>query len=146
MKLTVQLVLHADDDTETIVREVFTLQREDPLAPDTLGLQLAEAKDLLVAVQDTLVVEQVATAVSAQVGCPDCGAPRHKDSRPIVMKTLFGRLRLDSPRWWHCGCQPRTNHTFSPGQPDCGDRCSRYSTESARRPRHRGRRPPRPPW
>ncbi|MGC1734642.1 MAG: ISKra4 family transposase [Pseudonocardiaceae bacterium] len=115
MKLTVQLVLHADDDTETIVREVFTLQREDPLAPETLGLQLAEAKDLLVAVQDTLVVEQVATAVSAQVGCPDCGAPRrHKDSRPIVMKTLFGRLRLDSPRWWHCGCQPRTNHTFSP--------------------------------
>jgi hypothetical protein len=115
VKLTVQLVLHADDDTETIVREVFTLQREDPLAPDTLGLRLDEAKDLLVAVQDTLVVQQVATAVSAQVECPDCGAPRrHKDSRPIVMKTLFGRLRLDSPRWWHCGCQPRTTHTFSP--------------------------------
>src|SRR6185437_12856449 len=38
----------------------------------------------------------------------------HKDSRPIVMRTLFGRLRLNSPRWWHCGCQPRTNHTFSP--------------------------------
>ena len=100
MKLTVQLVLHADDDTETIVREVFTDQREDPLAPDTLGLRLDEAKDLLVAVQDTLVVEQVATAVSAQVECRDCGAARrHKDSRPIVMKTLFGRLRLDSPRW-----------------------------------------------
>jgi hypothetical protein len=115
VKLTVQLVLHADDDTETIVREVFTVQREDPLAPDTLGLRLDEAKDLLVAVQDTLVVEQVATAVSAQVECLDCGAPRrHKDSRPIVMKTLFGRLRLDSPRWWHCGCQPRANHTFSP--------------------------------
>jgi hypothetical protein len=97
------------------VREVFTLQREEPLAPDTLGLQLGEAKDLLVAVQDTLVVEQVATAVSAQVECPDCGMPRrHKDSRPIVMKTLFGTLRLDSPRWWHCGCQPQTNTTFSP--------------------------------
>ena len=107
MKLTVQLVLHADDDTETIVREVFTLQRKDPLAPDTLGLRLDEAKDLLVAVQDTLVAQQVATAVSAQVECLDCGAARcHKDSRPIVMKTLFGRLRLDSPRWWHCGCQP----------------------------------------
>jgi hypothetical protein len=115
VKLTVQLVLHADDDTETIVREVFTLQREGPLAPDSLGLRLDEAKDLLVAVQDTLVVEQVATAVAAQVECPHCGAPRrHKDSRLIVMKTLFGRLRLDSPRWWHCGCRPRTNHTFSP--------------------------------
>jgi hypothetical protein len=76
VKLTVQLVLHADDDTETIVREVFTLQRKDPLAPDTLGLRLDEAKDLLVAVQDTLVAQQVATAVSAQVECRDCRAPR----------------------------------------------------------------------
>ena len=50
MKLTVQVVLHADDETETVVREVFTLQREQPLAPDTLGLQLGEAKDLLAAV------------------------------------------------------------------------------------------------
>lgn len=36
-------------------------QRKDPLAPDSLGLRLDQAKDLLAAVQDTLVVEQVAT-------------------------------------------------------------------------------------
>jgi hypothetical protein len=24
-----------------------------------------------------------------------------------VMRTLFGTLRVDSPRWWHCGCQPQ---------------------------------------
>jgi hypothetical protein len=40
MKVTVQVVVHADDDTDPVVREVFTLQREEPLAPDTLGLQL----------------------------------------------------------------------------------------------------------
>lgn len=100
MKVTVQVVVHADDDTDAVVREVFTLQREKPLALDTLGLQLGEAKDLLAAVQDTLVEHQVATSLSTHSGCPDCGMPhRHKDSRPIVMKTLFGRLRLDSPRW-----------------------------------------------
>ena len=115
MKLPVQVVLHADDDTEAVVRAVFTLQREQPLAPDTLGLQLGEAKDLLAAVQDTLVEHQVAAALSAQVECPECGLPRrHKDSRPIVVRTLFGRLRLDSPRWWHCGCSPRAALTFSP--------------------------------
>ena len=37
MKLTVQVVLHADDETETVVREAFALQREEPLAVDTLG-------------------------------------------------------------------------------------------------------------
>jgi hypothetical protein len=111
----VQVVLHADDETETVVSEAFILQREEPLTSDTLGLQLAEAKDLLAAVQDVLVEHQVATALSAQVKCPQCGLPRrHKDSRPIVMRTLFGRLRLDSPRWWHCGCSPRAALTFSP--------------------------------
>jgi len=115
VKLTVQVVVHADDGTEAVAREVFTLQREEPLALDTLGLQLAEAKDLLAAVQDTLVSHQVSTALSAQVGCPDCGAARrHKDSRLLVMRTLLGRLRLDSPRWWHCGCQPQMTKTFSP--------------------------------
>jgi hypothetical protein len=114
MKITVQVVLHADDDSQTVVREVFTLTRE-ALAPDTVGLQLQEAKDLLAAVQDTLVEHQVRTALSAQAACPDCGTPhRHKDSRRIVMRTLFGVLRLDSPRWWSCPGTPRTVRTFSP--------------------------------
>ena len=114
MKVTVQVVLHADDDTQTVVREVFTLNRE-ALAPDTVGLQLQEAKDLLAAVQHTVVEHQVTAALSALVSCPDCGIPRrHKDSRRIVMHTLFGTLRLDSPRWWTCPCTPRTARTFSP--------------------------------
>ena len=53
MKVTVQVVLHADDDIQTtVVREAFTLTRK-ALEPDTVGLQLQEAKDLLAAVQDT---------------------------------------------------------------------------------------------
>lgn len=55
MKFSVQVIVHPDDDTEAspMAREVFTFDRDD-LAPDTLGLQLAEAKDLLAAVQDTV--------------------------------------------------------------------------------------------
>ena len=94
MKITVQVVLHADSDSETVVREAFTVQRK-ALTPDSVGLQLQEAKDLLAAVQDTLVEHQVTTALSAQAACPDCGTPqRHKDSRRIVMRTLFGVLRF----------------------------------------------------
>jgi hypothetical protein len=39
MKVTVQIVLQADDaaDTPTVVRDVFSLDRE-ALAPDTVGL------------------------------------------------------------------------------------------------------------
>jgi hypothetical protein len=116
MRVTVQVVLYADDDTRTVVREAFTLTREAALTPATVGLQLQEAKDLLAAVQDTLVEHQVITALAALVACPDCGMPRrHKDSRRIVMRTLSGTLRLDSPRWWGCSCTPRpAARTFSP--------------------------------
>ena len=55
MRGTVQVVLYADDDTRTVVREAFTLTREAALAPATVGLQLQEAKDLLAAVQHTLI-------------------------------------------------------------------------------------------
>ena len=76
MKVTVQVVLHADDDTQTVVREVFTLTRE-ALAPDTVVCSCRR----LAAVQDTVVEHQVRTALSAQAACPDCGTPhRHKDS------------------------------------------------------------------
>jgi len=37
-KVTVQVVLHAEDDSQTVVREVFTLTREAALAPDKCWL------------------------------------------------------------------------------------------------------------
>ena len=116
MKVSVQVIVHPDDDTEAspVVREVLTLDRDD-LALDTLGLQLAEAKDLLAAVQDTVAEQQVNTAIAKQVACPACGrARRHKDTRTIVVRTLFGMLRLPSPRWWHCGCRDQPARTFQP--------------------------------
>ena len=98
MKITVQVVLHADDDTETVVREAFTVQR-GALAPETLGLQLEGAKDLLSRVQDTLVEHQVAAALASAASCPDCGIPhRHKDSRPIVIRTLSHCLGIATSR------------------------------------------------
>ncbi len=39
MKFTVQVVLHADDETETVVTEAFIPRREEPLTSDTLGLR-----------------------------------------------------------------------------------------------------------
>src|SRR5690349_12938951 len=106
MKLTVQVIVHPDDaEASPVVREVLVFDRDD-LAPDTLGLQLAEAKDLLAAVQDTVAEQQASAAIAKQVACPHCGVPRrHKDRRTIVVHSLFGTLRLASPRWWHCGCR-----------------------------------------
>src|SRR6266852_2950597 len=94
-------------------REVADLQRGG-LGADTLGLQLAEARELLARVQ-AAVAEQVRACLAAKVACPHCRRPRrHKDERPIALRTLFGTLRLRSPRWHQCYCRPNDRQSLSP--------------------------------
>jgi hypothetical protein len=117
MKLRVQVVIESDDvDAEhrSVVHDVAQIDR-DALSVDTLGLQLAEAKNLLQKVQAVLIDEQVRTSLAQQVACPSCRRARaHKDAHPIVVRTLFGTLHLRSPRWHQCPCEPQATRTFSP--------------------------------
>ncbi len=108
MKVRVQVIIEDEDQGKPIVvREVFDLTR-GPLATCTLGLGLEKGKSLLAAVQEVMTETQVNNAIAEQVACPDCGTPRrHKDTRHIVVRTLFGKLKLPSPRWWHCPCTPQ---------------------------------------
>src|SRR6266498_4181552 len=104
MKVTIQVVIERDDEPP-IVDEIACLERER-LVPDTLGLTLTEAKMVLAQLQDTLVKQQVATFVAQQQICPHCGARRpRKGHHPIVVRSLFGRLTLSSPRLYTCACQ-----------------------------------------
>jgi hypothetical protein len=114
MKISVQVHIQSGDDSPAVIHEVFTIER-GALTPDTVGLQLDEARDLLAAVQEKMITGQARAALAGRSACPDCGAARrHKDSRDIVMRTLFGTLHLASPRWWHCTCRPHKTRTFSP--------------------------------
>jgi hypothetical protein len=114
MRIRVQVVIEGDEDVPPEVHDVADLQRAD-LGTDTLGLQLAEAKELLARVQEVVVDEQVRACLAAKVACLRCGRPRrHKDERSIVLRSLFGTLRLPSPRWHHCPCRLNERQTFSP--------------------------------
>lgn len=80
MKITVSVTIQADDGTPAVASDVFTLERE-ALAPDSLGLHLDEAKDILAAVQEKMAGEQVQVALSEAATCPACeAAHRHKDT------------------------------------------------------------------
>jgi len=110
----VQVVIEGDEDVPPAAHEVADLQRGG-LGTDTLGLQLAEAKELLARVQEVVVEEQVRACLAAKVACPQCYRPRrHKDERSIAVRSLFGTRRLPSPRWHHCPCQPNERQSFSP--------------------------------
>jgi hypothetical protein len=120
MRLSVQVVIEPDDEANrdwhsAVVHDVATIERDGDLSGDLLGLQLAEAKDLLQRVQEVLIDEQVCRCLAERMACPQCGRARaHKDTKTIVMRTLFGTVRLASPRWRRCACQSQPTRTFCP--------------------------------
>ncbi|MEV8636195.1 ISKra4 family transposase [Streptosporangium sp. NPDC051023] len=116
MKITVQLVIDAQDGTPPTVEHVTAIARDD-LSLATAGLALTEAHEVLSGVQHHLLTAQARVAVDAERHCQHCGRARaRKDTRQIVLRTLFGTLRLDSPRLKTCSCTATASEaaTFSP--------------------------------
>jgi hypothetical protein len=114
MRVRIQVVVESEAGDPPVIQEVATLER-GPLQPEELGLTLAEAKDLLRGVQETMVAGQVAEFVARQGCCPDCGRQRPRKGRhEIVYRTLFGKLRLESPRLYVCRCRRSNRASASP--------------------------------
>jgi hypothetical protein len=83
---------------------VEVVERQDGSVAN-LGLTLAEGRALLAKVQSILVSKQTEGWMASQVACNRCGSmSAHKDSRLIVMRTVFGKVKVPSRRLWACGC------------------------------------------
>lgn len=114
MKITLQVVIDPEDGTTPTSQVAGVLERGD-LTPATAGLHLAEAHQILSTLQQHLLTAQTSAAITAAGDCPDCGQPRsRKDSRTIVLRTLFGTLRLPSLRYKTCPCTREPRATVSP--------------------------------
>jgi hypothetical protein len=113
MKFTLQVMIRTDDGQQH-AQEILVLERED-LQPETVGLTLAESKTLLRTLQEVMVKQQVQEFVETYRQCSQCGhAHYHKDNRFISVRTVFGQVNIESPRFYHCACQPHEQRTFSP--------------------------------
>jgi hypothetical protein len=113
MRMKVQVVIESDGETE-VVQEIATLNR-GRLQPEELGLTLAEAKGLLQGLQQTMVSQQIVELIEDNICCPSCDKPRsRKGKHEIVYRTLFGKLKLESPRYYECRCEERNKGSVSP--------------------------------
>jgi len=112
MRLIIEARLEGGETSETEATIVAVVERKDRSVAD-LGLTLAEGRALLAEVQSLLVSEQTAGWMESQLACHRCGSMlAHKDARSIVLRTVFGKLDVPSPRLWACSCaakqgQPR---------------------------------------
>ena len=112
MKFLINLV--TESEVGQHVQEIACLERKEHRLEE-VGLALREAKKLLGAIQQRMVEQQVEEYLETQRSCPHCGKTRgQKGSHTLTFQTLFGNLKLRSPRWNHCECQPHHVKTFSP--------------------------------
>ena len=79
------------------------------------GLTLSEGRALLADVQQTLVSQQVDVWLATRAQCHRCGSTlKHKDSRARIVRTIYGKMTVSSPRLWLCDCSNVPRRTFSP--------------------------------
>lgn len=103
MKFTI-LLKSEDDSTMPLI--MTQIERTGPLKAATLGLTLAESKQLLARVQQELVESQLDCHAEEQRICARCGNRRAlKDYRSACFKSLFGRVDLRVPRLYECSCE-----------------------------------------
>ena len=114
MNLIVRIIMESETGQRT--QQVARLERQSTCL-ENVGLTLAEAKQLLAALQAQMVEEQISEYLDGQRCCLQCGEIRaYKGTHELTFQTLFGNLKLKSPRWKHCGCNPYPHETksFSP--------------------------------
>jgi hypothetical protein len=100
MQVRIMLQIVGDDGTVGTAQEVAALTKITERAED-LGLSLAESKALLAAAQQRIVEAQVNSWLENHRHCPISGRKlRCKGSYPITFRTLFGDVRLKSPRYY----------------------------------------------
>jgi len=112
MRLIIEARL-VDGDSDMVVDgdEVLAVVERPDCSLAELGLTLAEGRSLLAEVQAELISKQVQWWLSGQTHCQSCGAAlSHKDSRSTVLRTVYGKVTVKSPRLWSCACQ-RTART-----------------------------------
>jgi hypothetical protein len=105
MIIEVQISIIPEDGATEIVEEVARLEREKFSAAD-LGLNLGEAKRILSGLQRSMVTQQAAGFVAKESCCLQCDKEfRHNGRHKIALRTLFGKMQIESSRFFRSSRQ-----------------------------------------
>ena len=105
MHVGVLLQITAEDGTPEEIQEVVAFEKQTQRS-EQIGLSLAEGKAMLAEVQVPLVRAKVASWVEPHRSCDVCGTRRKsKGSYPLLFRTFYGDVPLQSPRLHRYPCK-----------------------------------------
>ncbi len=112
MKLTLQIVI-TDESGPSRTEELMTFQKSGDALND-IGLSVAESKQLLGTVQQSVVQQQADEYTHQHIQCPHCLAARRiKGRQKIQYRTLFGVTPVSGLRVYRCRCEENATKTVS---------------------------------
>ncbi|EEY5898150.1 ISKra4 family transposase, partial [Escherichia coli] len=112
MKLTFQIVI-TDESGTSRTEELMSLQKSGDALND-IGLSVSESKQLLGAVQKSLVQQQADEYIHQNIRCPHCLTKRRiKGQQKIQYRTLFGVIPVSGLRVYRCCCEESATKTVS---------------------------------
>lgn len=112
MKLTFQIVI-IDESGSSRTEELMSLQKSGDALND-IGLSVSESKQLLGAVQKSLVQQQADEYIHQNIRCPHCLTKRRiKGQQKIQYRTLFGVIPVSGLRVYRCRCEESATKTVS---------------------------------
>jgi hypothetical protein len=116
MRLIIEArIVDGDDEGGRADNAVLAVIERPDRSLSALGLTLSEGRSLLAEAQRALVFRQVDAWLAAQMHCRFCAAAlQHKESRARVVRTVYGKVTVSSPRLWSCHCRGTPKRTFSP--------------------------------
>lgn len=114
----------SDGDSETHEVHV-SAGNASACSPETLGLTLKDAGDILAGLQDHLVRAQTEEYCQYRRRCARCGGRLPlKDRRPRRLRSLFGVVEVRAPRFAPCPCSENRRRTLAPVTEIMPDRCT----------------------
>jgi hypothetical protein len=104
MRFIITVAREAHDGSGAATTRLATIER-NTLAPETLGLTLAEAKAILTELQTTIVADQIDAHEIEERRCRGCEAARPvKGHRSLTCRTVFGTVQTKALRLRRCAC------------------------------------------
>ncbi|WP_249826095.1 ISKra4 family transposase, partial [Escherichia coli] len=112
MKLTFHIVI-TDESGSSRTEELMNLQKSGDALND-IGLSVSESKQLLGAVQKSLVQQQADEYIHQNIRCPHCLTKRRiKGQQKIQYRTLFGVIPVSGLWVYRCRCEESATKTVS---------------------------------
>jgi len=112
MHFKIQVVIE-EESGQTTIEDIVQFEKGSEQV-NSVGLSLLESKQLLQALQRTIVLHQADSYTTSHQDCPCCHKKRTiKSYHTIQFRTLFGVVTIPSVRLYHCDCANASAKSFS---------------------------------